>query len=461
MSLLASGAQDHYLNITPEMSYFKQVYKRHTNFSMESFRLTFTTKPVIMETTRNQFKCRISRFGDLLQQVYLYFELPEIYSENFNFNTSNLQFRWIKQIANYMIYQYNVTIDTQLIDQKWGEWMDIWNELILTADKKYGYDTMIGNLKEFIAPTTLNPTVIVKNNKLYYTDYPVGNKSTSTPSIRSKSFYVPLDFWFTKNSALALPLIALQYQTIDVTIEIRPIYELYQVYDQSIGRYVSPSYYAQNNPTTANLSTINNFTKNNSNIIDLNAYLECNYIFLDTAERTFIASNTMDLLVERVYNIQQSGLMSGYNFVDLNISNSVKELLWVYRRSDNFNYNNWTNLTPYIIEDGSKSIMKSAKILWNGMDRFEEKPYEYFNLLQPYQHHTSSPRSGIHTYSFAIYPEKIVPSGSYNASIINKQQLTMTLNSFADVNQFDISIYAIYYNVFRVMAGHASMVFAS
>lgn len=455
LSLLATGAQDHYINITPDMSYFKQVYKRHTNFSMESFRLTFTTKPVIMETTRNQFKCRISRFGDLLQQVYLYFELPEIYSSD------RLQFRWINQIANYMIYQYNVTIDTQLIDQKWGEWMDIWNELILTADKKYGYDKMIGNVEEFVAPTNLSPTVIVRNNRLYYSSYPIANRSTSTPSIRSKSFYVPLDFWFTKNSALALPLIALQYQNIDVTIELRPIYELYQVYDMSTGKFISPNYYIQKYPERASEVTIDKFTKDNSNIIDLNAYLECNYIFLDNAERTYIASNTMDVLVERVYNIQQSGLISGYNFVDLNISNSIKEILWVLRRGDINNYNNWTNLTPSIPEDNTYSIMRSGKIIWNGMDRFEEKPYEYFNLLQPYQHHTSAPRSGVHTYSFALYPEKNNPSGTYNGSMINKQQLTLTLNKFADVDEFDISIYAVYYNVFRVMAGHGSMVFAS
>ena len=455
MSLLATGAQDHYTNITPEMSYFKQVYKRHTNFSMESFRLTFTTKPVIMETTKNQFKCRISRLGDLLQQVYLYFELPEIYSDG------NLQFRWINQVANYMIYQYNVTIDTQLVDQKWGEWMDVWNELVLTADKKYGYDKMIGNVEEFTSPRNLSPTIIVRNNRLLYSSYPVSDRATSTPSLRSKSFYVPLDFWFTKNSTLALPLISLQYQNIDVTIELRPIYELYQIYDGSIGKFVSPFFYSQNNPSKASTVTINNFTKDHNKIIDLNAYLDCNYIFLDNAERTYIASNTMDFLVERVYNVQKTGLLSGYNFIDLNISNSIKEILWVLRRGDINNYNDWTNLTPAIPLDDTFSILKSAKIVWNGQDRFEEKPYEYFNLLQPFQHHTSAPRAGIHTYSFAIYPEKVNPSGSYNASIINKQQLTFTLNSYSGINSFDASVYALYYNIFRVMAGHGSMVFAS
>jgi len=185
MSLLAVGAQDQYINIAPEMSYFRQVYRRCTNFSMESMRQSFLTKPVI-ENSRSQYSCRISRIGDLLQQVFLCFELPEIYSDR------NLRFRWVKNMANYMMYTYSVRIDTQLIDQKWGEWMDIWNELTLPVDKRASYEEMTGNVESYVNPAVYLPILTVKNNRLNFNTY--REARAGYPSIPRRKCFIPLDF---------------------------------------------------------------------------------------------------------------------------------------------------------------------------------------------------------------------------------------------------------------------------
>lgn len=456
MQLIATGAQDQYLSIAPEFSFWKQVYRRHTNFSMQSVQNTFLSKPTL-DSSAGSFTCRIGRYGDLLQQVYLGFTLPAIYSDN------DMRFRWIGNVANYMIRSYSVSIDTQTIDQKWGEWSDIWNELTMTSDRKFGYDRMTGNIEEFTAPKSLKPLTILNNNRFSYSYYPIA--SNGTPSIPSKTFYIPLDFWFCKNPSLALPLVALQYQTINITIELRSIEEIYQIYDIRTNTYFSPTgyrslpYYDGRDVSIANFSA---FEGGGPSSIDINAFLECNYIFLDTLERNTIAANSADFLIERVYRTNYTGIVSGgQQSVDLIIANPVKEFVWVLRRGNAYLYNDWRNYSSTTPENPLMSTLNSAKIVWNGSDRIDEKNGAYFNLLQPYQHHCTTPRDGIYSYSFALNPEKINPSGSFNASMINKIQLYLSTNPTIDNTDYEIVVYTLYNNIFRVISGSGSMVFAS
>jgi len=196
------------------------------------------------------------------------------------------------------------------------------------------------------------------------------------------------------------------------------------------------------------------------NSVDIDAYLECNFIFLDESERRAMAMDSHDYLVERVFRTENGGILTN-NTIDLTLQNPVKEVIFLLRRSDMNKYNDWSNFTNSLTRLNNNHILKTAKMLWNGMDRFEEKPPEYFNYIQPYQHHTRSPKDGVYVYSFALYPEKTQPSGSFNASMVNKIQLYVTANSPLGSYDYDISIYSFYYNIFRVMSGSGGMVFAN
>lgn len=455
LQLVAVGAQNQYITASPEMSYFKQVYRRYSNFAMESVKLTFLTKPVL-DVGSGSFTCRIGRVADLLNEVYLSVLLPDIYSSGV------YQFRWIQNLAQYMIRSYSVRIDAQLIDQGYGEWIDIWNELTMPAGKKDAYNRMTANTDDMVFPQSAKLLTIIENNRLRYNYYP--EATPNTPSIPGKRIFIPLPFWFTKNPALALPLVALQYQTIDITIELRSINDLYQVYDERTDRFLSPmrylELYSQENPRV----TIHHFLKyggTDTTTIDIDAYLECNFTFLDEVERRTIAAAPMDLLVERVYRTEYGGVKRQAT-IDLVIANPVKEIVWVARRNDIRNYNTWRNFTMTVPEDSYKSIMKTAKFIWNGLDRIEEKPVEYFNLVQPYQHHSNGARQGICAYSFSIYPEKWQPSGSFNASTVNSIQLYVTTENDAAFSlEYDVVVYSVYYNVFRIMGGQGGMVFAN
>jgi hypothetical protein len=464
MQLLSVGAQDAYLTVSPEMSYFKQVYKRPSNFSMQSVITTFNSQP-FLSGQRQIFTCKIGRVGDMLKDVSISFTLPAIYSDD------NLRFRWVNNFTNYMLYSYSLVLDTQLIDQRWGEWMDIWNELSLSTDKKQGFDMLTGNVEEYMNPKAQTPMVTIKNNRIAYSYYPVSTGPTS-PSLAARSIYIPLDFWFCKNPSLALPLIGLQYQTVTVSVELRSVEDLYQVYDSNVGLYVSPSQYNAThsqdmNYVPVNISTFTAYGGGGPSTVDLNASLECNYIFLDTPERTFMAGTSIDYLIERITRDDgNTGVVSSYT-ANMSLQNPIKEMVWVLRRSDANLYNDWANYTAAQPSDVTQPPLANARILWNGLERFEQKRSAYFNQLQPYQCHTSSPREGIYVYSFALMPEKVQPSGSFNATMLQQIQLQLTANPFSSTTNTNVStttqyalvIYTIQYNVFRMIAGSGGMVF--
>jgi len=163
LQLVAYGAQDVYLTGNPQITFFKVVYRRHTNFSIESIQQTFNGTPGLGK----RVTCQISRNGDLVHKLYVVFK---------NGSTDiNDPRKCIKKVE--------IEIGGQLIDRQYGDWMEIWNELTLPAGKKAGYNEMI----QVTASTTEG--------------------------------YVPLEFWFCRNIGLALPLIALQYHEVKINIE--------------------------------------------------------------------------------------------------------------------------------------------------------------------------------------------------------------------------------------------------
>lgn len=459
IQLVTTGGLDQYIIGSPEISYFKAVYKRHTNFAIQNIKQTFISAPLLTNSTTT-CTCRLGRYGDLLWHIYINFRLPNIYS------TDRHRFRWIQHIGEYIIQRYSIRLDSQLIDEGYGEWMDIWNELSLPAGKRSAYNDMIGNTSDMYTPIANDVYAVIQNNNVSYSYYPI-SADKSKPSIIGRRLLTHLPFWFSKNPALALPLVALQYQNVELTVEFRAVEDLYQLWDNINEQYVSPNQFRSLFPAEASTASINNFLSpdgNANSFLDLDAYIECNYIFLDDNERKFIATTTLDYLVERTTRVEVSGV-SSQTTLDLILQNPVKELLWIARRSDVASHNDWANLTATFPENKLYPILNSAKLIWNGLDRTEEKSADFFNRVQPYQHHTNNPRQGLYSYSFALHPEKWQPSGSFNASMINRIQLFVSTNDYNDKNsppaEYTFTIYSLYYNVFHVVSGRGGMVNAN
>ena len=259
---------------------------------------------------------------------------------------------------------------------------------------------------------------------------------------------MPLPFWFTRNSSLVLPLCALKLQTVSIHVECRSVDELFQVYDPIAMEYVSPNTYNERFGTNISIA---DFVADGSNTIDLDAFLECQYIYLDREERMEMTLSHHKLLVEQVFRFEQTGVTNSA-VINLQLNNPVKEFIWFTRRSDAHKRNEWST---FVERDGSR-ILRSGKIVWNkNYERIEEKPAEFFEYLQPYQHHSGAGRPGIYSYSFALFPEKQNPSGVYNTGIITANQLVVNVNPPAPESgvEYDVVVYALAYNIFEAMSG--------
>lgn len=175
LQLVAYGAQDIYLTGNAQITFFKVVYRRHTNFSMESIEQTFNgTADFGKKVT-----CTVSRNGDLIHRVYLQVTLPTVQS-----TVSSAYFRWVNFIGHVLIKSVEVQIGGQRIDKQYGDWLTIWFELSCPPGLQSGYNNMVGN------------TVALTGTGL------TGTEATT--------LYVPLQFWFCRNAGLSLPLIALK-----------------------------------------------------------------------------------------------------------------------------------------------------------------------------------------------------------------------------------------------------------
>ena len=174
MQLVAYGAQDIYLTGNPQITFFKVVYRRHTNFSMESIQQTFSGGG----TTGTSPVCTISRNGDLVHKMYLVLTTQGTAAAAFT-----------PEEANRVITTVELEIGGQRIDRQSSRWMDTWNELSTPESKAIGLKSMTGQ---------------------------IGAAGSATGSTGVDFIHIPLQFWFCRNPGLALPLIALQYHEVKV-----------------------------------------------------------------------------------------------------------------------------------------------------------------------------------------------------------------------------------------------------
>ena len=179
MQLVAYGAQDVYLTGNPQITFFKIVYRRHTNFSMESIEQTFNGSA----DWGKKVTSTVSRNGDLIHKTYLQVAIPSVTV------STNTAFRWLNWLGHILVKTVELEIGGQRIDKHYSAWLHIWNELTQTAGHATGYANMVGNSSDLTGLTAAT--------------------GGSAKVVAGKTLYIPMQFWFCRNPGLALPLIAL------------------------------------------------------------------------------------------------------------------------------------------------------------------------------------------------------------------------------------------------------------
>ena len=417
MQLVAYGAQDIYLTGNPMITYFKVVYRRHTNFAMESIEQTFSGNVA----WGSKVTALISRNGDLINGMTLEINLPTLTAGAGGGNTA----RWVNDVGHHIVQQTEVEIGGQLIDRHYSDWLEIWAQLTIPASKKLGYRVAIGQDPLGTGGVAVTPGLQF--------DLTANNVRTG------RKLYVPLQFWFCRNVGLALPLIALQYHEVKVNI----------TFSSAASVYI-----ANGAPIVGALSAVS---------------LWVDYIYLDTDERRRFAQVSHEYLIEQLQFTGDESYVANApsKTINLNFNHPVKELVWVLKDGS-------TQPSSYIDGDvaltgrdnfcGPSAIginpVDKAILQLNGHDRFAVRDGTYFNWVQTLQHHTCIPESpGINVYSFALKPEEHQPSGTCNFSRIDNAKLTLTFA--AQLNGGVVKVFATNYNVLRIMSGMGGLAYSN
>ena len=387
MQLVAYGAQDIYLTGNPQITFFKVVYRRHTNFSMEAIKQTWNGTVGY----GNRVTTTVSRNGDLVHKMYL------------EYVATGVDATACANPGTALINTVELEIGGQKIDKHYGHWLETWYEL---------------SQENSVGSQPLNATVAVNTSSA--TSWTSFQKMSGAGGVKGAGatmgrIFVPFQFWFNRNPGLALPLIALQYHEVKVILEFNT---------------------AAASGGNATFGTT--------------ADLWVDYIYLDTDERRRFAQVSHEYLIEQV---QFQSHTTDTSF-DINFNHPVKELIWT---------GGITAANPSAqVGPSTPLAFTTPDTSWglklNGHDRFASRNTRHFTRQQVYDHHTGfgsiNVVDGIAVYSFALKPEEHQPSGTCNFSRIDNAQLTVD-------NTTPINLYAVNYNVLRIMSGMGGLAYSN
>jgi hypothetical protein len=515
MQLVAYGAQDVYLTGNPQITFWKVTYRRHTNFAMESIEQTFNGQADF----GRRVTCTISRNGDLAYRTYLQITLPEI-GQTLN-SSGGVFARWLDFPGEQLVSQVEVEIGGQRIDRQYGDWMHIWNQLTLSKEQERGYHKMVGNTTQL---TYVCDPVFAAVDGPCSAD---GVRQVCAPrnALPETTLYVPLQFWYCRNPGLALPLIALQYHEVKINLDIRNIEECLWAVDAITGQGTKVTDAYKQSLAAASLFvdyifldtderrrmaqnpheylieqlqfTGDESVGSSSNKIKLNLNHPCKeliWVVQPDANVDYCASLTanthlnnllgaqpfnytdsFDALPNAVHAFGGASSASGANafintsgyfedpFANDGVTMSANAL-------GNAGDSGVSDAGTFVLAETALDMhcwgenpVVVAKLQLNGQDRFSEREGSYFDLVQPFQHHTRAPDTGINVYSFALRPEEHQPSGTCNFSRIDNATLQLVLSNATvqGVNTAKVRVYAVNYNVLRIMSGMGGLAYSN
>ena len=422
LQLVAQGAQDINLTGQPQISFFKANYKRHTNFATQWVPQTMNGDPKQgIEST----KIQISRNGDLVQEMYLIAKIEG----GLTFTQANVY------PAERLVSSVNLSIGGQQVDKHYQRWWRLFSELNHDNAKKDNYSKLVN-----LGPAASNDVA-----------------GTTGAQISSKNQVVlPLIFFFNRNPGLALPLMALQYSMVELSIK----------WGSELNSLINES---------------------------LPGQIECwaKYIYLDDEERQRMVASPQKYLIEQV---QHNGVrevstdVGKSHLVDLDFRHPVKEIVWCHPETtgDGTTHTLWdmthANMpatiggltTPLIPQQKGGVVLATnpwsedqygpcgeASIQLNGQDVAINQSGTVYNQVQSYYGHDGCPVPGIYSYSFALKPNAYQPSGTCNFSRIDNGTLRFRIIDNAAATHNKVSIFATNYNIMNISAGMASLSFSN
>ena len=420
------GIENKFIQGGPSTTYFKAVYKRHTNFSVQPMKVKFDTD-VSLGTVNT---ITIPRNGDLIKEITIRMELPEILPVSVTSGGSTYNPVWTNSTPEAIVEKAELVIGGQTIQELTGEMSFIKSELE-TTESQY----------EALQKIT---------NRYMNTIQPVTNGNRFENQINEGTVFMEMRFYFHKHPSLAIPLLALGKQEVEVRLTLRPLLSLFNSYNSSGG--------------SGNTNIIAQIDTDAMEPIVFTPFVE--YIFLDDMERKqFESGKQHDYLIEQTQFFQPSdtaGIAQTVRFM-LPFRHLIKELFMVFIQENRYDQNTYTG--NQFFWWGAASFLKDVELTFNGETRLTKEigTAKYMTIYQPMNYHTRVPAAGdpsypLNTYSFATEPESTEPTGAANFNRISK--VLMTLNTLSSISrEREIHIHATSWNILRICDHVADLVF--
>ena len=420
MQLVAYGAQDVFLTGNPKVTFFQAVYKRHTNFAMETIEQTVNGTP----SDSGRLSVTIARNGDLIGEMFMQLMTNDTLTHSTSEGVSGA---WVAERA---ITDIELSIGGQRIDKHYQRWWRLYSELYLDESKKVNW-----------------------------------GKMTSTPLVfESSGVYLPLIFFFNRNPGLYLPLIALQYHEVRIDIDLHKNFSSHFLNTVKVwGNYVyldteERRRFAQK----GHEYLIEQVQHTGTDPCDAGKSKQVRLSYNHPVKELvwcFTSKNDADnYFWNFTSNVSEDAVVLTTNPND--IKEGVVPTTWgtgcpMLACSNH----QWCEDGDEVPGSTSVGPLVGFKLILNGQDRFKEQPGKYFNQVQPYNHHSGTPYPGIYSYSFALKPEEHQPTGTCNFSRIDNAQVDLALKS--TTSSTELNMFAVNYNVLRIQSGMGGLAFSN
>jgi len=493
------------------MTYFYRVFKKYTHFSLETTTKLMDGPTDFPYDQTVQLRTRVDRVGDLLSDMYFSFDIPAIYSKYQKTGpdgpTSQLQFQWVRALGAAAIQSVYITCGPNKVQEFTGEYLMAKALIDYPKDKFEKWQQLVGDVPELNNPALGlygNPTATGGEYPTVIEDITSATQN-NTPSIPAYTVYVPLPFWFTEEGS-ALPLVALQYYTVDVTINLTPSQQLYTVMDLS-GFRMNPNFRVasstssiqQNIPQylpTPSANQINTFFADiNQTTPPLNSWacnptLHTTYVFLPEKERNVFATTPLMYLTRQVTLLSFPEII-GNQLLYMDIHNPITRIVLLPRRSDvlyyrnnAMNFTNWWNwpqrpkiptnvpsnssfvesesATGLLVPAGQLDIISALRILADGNEIQELKPPSFYTNLTPWKYLDGGANRHIPVFSFELHSPTSQPAGSLNSSRIRKFQVDLQVYPLPTNSSYvySMNFYVENINFFIVESGMGDLKYA-
>jgi hypothetical protein len=484
MQLVAYGAQDVYLTGNPQITFFKVVYRRHTNFACEAIEQTFNGSP----TLGGKSTVQITRNGDLVTKMWLKTTAAVSSSGAITAPTSDTDIAPKLYTLGTASTTVNGAAATDTITLQGTGDNEVTATLANAAALSASSDAPDGTVIEISGvSSTYNGFYTVKTegtgsvvlNALASASITAATAANTPSATDVLKVYKGVATAFTWNADLGYALI----NSVELQIGGTKIDKHYgrwmHIWSQltrhgehdaaqaqligpetalatSNALYVPLQFFCCRNDGLAlplialqyhdvrlefDFSAAANVASTATGVSIANTTLLVNYVYLDSEERKRFAQASHEYLIEQLqFTGVESVTVNKAEKIRLNFNHPVKELVWAQESA-------WSTF----------SAVTDSLLQLNGHDRFSSQPGAFFNYLQPHTHHTRTPSAGINVYSFALKPEEHQPSGTCNFSRIDNATLTVTTGAAGT----SLYVYGVNYNVLRIMSGMGGVAYSN